>query len=326
MIFDSNIKKMYRTNTEVLNLMGMKIKKGSRPHYVKLINHEHEYKVWFNFKAIESNGGIYTNPIDNSYINIYKNNDDEIEQIVPENMPIGGEEKFLRIVFKKNIKKESMFAGIYVLDSVKGRSEFFKRISTTFNSEDVYEITPTENYYEYLNNQSIESSKEFYNTFIKLRKKLDVYSLNDESDFVDDENINDIINSETIRKYRIITPQIKESKIRKGTWLRNKQIANNAILKCGCVCEFDTNHDLFFKSDDSKYIEVHHLIPMNAQKDFSVPLDREENIVCLCPTCHREIHFGKNKDMMIKTLLSRREDDLAESGIKISFEDIKKYY
>lgn len=38
------------------------------------------------------------------------------------------------------------------------------------------------------------------------------------------------------------------------------------------------------------YMEAHHLIQMSAQDNFYSTLEFADNIVCLCPNCHRKIH------------------------------------
>jgi len=44
------------------------------------------------------------------------------------------------------------------------------------------------------------------------------------------------------------------------------------------------------------YLEVHHVVPL--AKDGS---DTPENTVAICPACHRELHFGENKDMLFES-------------------------
>jgi 5-methylcytosine-specific restriction endonuclease McrA len=40
---------------------------------------------------------------------------------------------------------------------------------------------------------------------------------------------------------------------------------------------------------DTPYCEVHHVVFLS-----DGGADKIENVVCLCPTHHREAHFGKN--------------------------------
>ena len=76
-------------------------------------------------------------------------------------------------------------------------------------------------------------------------------------------------------------------------------------------------------------MEGHHLIPMKAQSDFEINIDRIENIVCLCPNCHRMIHHAKKsqKIKIFKKLYEKKSKGLVNSGLKISAEEIfNKYY
>ena len=77
------------------------------------------------------------------------------------------------------------------------------------------------------------------------------------------------------------------------------------------------------------YQEGHHLIPIKAQKDFEKNIDRPENIVCLCPICHRAVHNAKKEERIeiLKKLYDNKIDNLKRVGIDISFEDLfNKYY
>ena len=70
-------------------------------------------------------------------------------------------------------------------------------------------------------------------------------------------------------------------------------------------------------------MEGHHALPMNAQAQFHVSLDIYANIICLCPLCHRKIHYGLLDDRvsMIKQIYDQRASRLANSGIEISRND-----
>ncbi|HDY7447493.1 TPA: HNH endonuclease [Vibrio vulnificus] len=41
------------------------------------------------------------------------------------------------------------------------------------------------------------------------------------------------------------------------------------------------------RSNGEPYLEVHHIIPLSQGG-----LDSLENVISLCPNCHRKIHFG----------------------------------
>lgn len=72
-----------------------------------------------------------------------------------------------------------------------------------------------------------------------------------------------------------------------------------------CLCEFSNdkkrNHKTFIEKNGFYYIERHHLVERNQiSKNISkypsiaTIIEKDENIFNLCPTCHREIHHGKD--------------------------------
>jgi len=112
-----------------------------------------------------------------------------------------------------------------------------------------------------------------------------------------------------------------------------KTILQLAEYKCELKVTLPTeNHATFETSGNHVYLEAHHLIPMKAQKDFpGQNLDRVENIVALCPTCHKAVHYGTREEIIkhLKPLYDDRIQKLrdCEHHIDISFEDlINKYY
>lgn len=93
------------------------------------------------------------------------------------------------------------------------------------------------------------------------------------------------------------------------------------------ICQAHPEH-LSFPEDSGigihPYMEGHHLIPLKYQKEFSYSLDTYANIISLCPTCHRQIHFGLKEDRkkMINNLFEEREGQLQDSGIRTSKHEI----
>lgn len=90
------------------------------------------------------------------------------------------------------------------------------------------------------------------------------------------------------------------------------------------MCEHNHEHLTFTaKSTGKAYMEGHHLIPLKYQNQFNCGIDVYANIVCLCPVCHRLLHFGieKEKIYAAEKLYDERKDRLAHSGIDISKKD-----
>ena len=75
-------------------------------------------------------------------------------------------------------------------------------------------------------------------------------------------------------------------------------------------------------------MEGHHLIPMKAQKDYIQNIDRSDNICCLCPNCHKAIHYGSiaEKKKRLIMLYTKKIEKLKENGIDIEFEELFNNY
>jgi|TARA_B100000959_G_scaffold9989_1_gene10123 predicted HNH restriction endonuclease len=94
------------------------------------------------------------------------------------------------------------------------------------------------------------------------------------------------------RKYIGVKPEIRERKIQRlidrGTSITNSL---KSILEPKCqIC----NWDGFIKNDKSRFIEAHHLNQISSKSPDSLCSD---NIILVCPTCHREIHYGKSVEV-----------------------------
>lgn len=110
----------------------------------------------------------------------------------------------------------------------------------------------------------------------------------------------------------------------------NPRIAKTALMIADFKCEINkADHITFLSKNGRQFMEAHHLIPMHAQKDFAVNLDRVENIVCICPNCHSAIHLGSDSVRLdyLRALYDKRIDALRAVGIDISFGDLfSRYY
>ncbi|TKF73627.1 HNH endonuclease [Vibrio sp. F13] len=69
---------------------------------------------------------------------------------------------------------------------------------------------------------------------------------------------------------------------------RNPDVVAEALYRAEGFCEKCKEKAPFIKrSNGEPYLEVHHIIPLSQGG-----LDSLENVISLCPNCHREIHFG----------------------------------
>lgn len=110
----------------------------------------------------------------------------------------------------------------------------------------------------------------------------------------------------------------------------NSRISKTALQLSNFTCACNTEeHKTFISKIGKPYMEAHHLIPMSAQKDFDINLDRICNIVSLCPNCHSAIHFGNEKVRLdvLNKLYAEREIVLKKCGLNISIGELfSKYY
>jgi 5-methylcytosine-specific restriction enzyme A len=114
-----------------------------------------------------------------------------------------------------------------------------------------------------------------------------------------------------------------------GKYKRNPEMAAIAIQAASHQCEVEPTHETFTSRKTKKpFVEAHHLIPMQCQSEFEVSLDVPENIVALCPGCHRKFHharFGELKPSLTK-LFSARCNALSTRSIGIELEKLNKVY
>lgn len=114
------------------------------------------------------------------------------------------------------------------------------------------------------------------------------------------------------------------------TYPRDKREVIRAINKAGYACEIDPEHHTFISNNSKhQFVEAHHLIPMSFQPEFKTNLDRSDNIVSLCPNCHRKIHFGTDTDKtnLLEVLYQKKKDEMEDIIEKpLSLRKLLKYY
>ena len=131
--------------------------------------------------------------------------------------------------------------------------------------------------------------------------------------------------------------KIKEGPIEKSQYIQNErkmptrkpEMAKSALINAKYLCEVNKVHKTFiYDKSGQDFMEAHHLIPMARYDDFKWSIDIPENIICLCPNCHRAIHKAKKefKDKIIEEFYNKRKDLLLARGIDIDLDTLKKYY
>lgn len=151
----------------------------------------------------------------------------------------------------------------------------------------------------------------------------------DKVDSIDEKNINEDVCADAYK----VEPVAVTKFDKKRRFRTNPLLGKIAIKKSYYQCEKDFQHKTFIsKKTNKSYMEAHHLIPVCFQKDmwekYQVNIDCVENLVSLCPTCHKAFHFGSNqvKSEMIDYMYRICAPKYNAIGLNISVEEIKELY
>ena len=109
---------------------------------------------------------------------------------------------------------------------------------------------------------------------------------------------------------------------------KSKAKGDYILKKFNYKCEINKNHKTFLTPGGNQFMEKHHLIPMEFYEQFEYSVDDVSNIICLCPVCHSQIHYGKEGDIekILEKLLKKRIDQLKKANLEIDLESLKKMY
>jgi hypothetical protein len=128
-------------------------------------------------------------------------------------------------------------------------------------------------------------------------------------------------------------PVPKTTKVAMGSgaskWVRDPKMASKALSDSSHLCEVDSQHLTFIHPKTRKnFVEAHHFIPMEYQDEFEVSIDVPENILSLCPNCHRMFHHADNeaKNELIDKFYALRKKVLMMRGIDVSIESVRSMY
>ena len=64
-----------------------------------------------------------------------------------------------------------------------------------------------------------------------------------------------------------------------------------ALKKAQGICQLCEEQAPFFDKNNSPFLEVHHIVPLSEGGE-----DSTENVVALCPNCHRKIHILEDEN------------------------------
>lgn len=203
----------------------------------------------------------------------------------------------------------------------------FKNVDSSFNATPIANsderIQKFWNYY--IEEDRIEELRKKYREFTKQLVAFPIFSDDENAD----EELSNIIST---CSFTFIEDKPKEKYLdTKGSSLRRMRDLNvsfNALKLANFSCECDHNHLTFIRKNTAiPYTEGHHIIPLKFQNQFDVNLDVEANIVSLCSTCHKQIHYGKNYEEILKKIFTdERKERLRKCGIEITLERLIEMY
>ena len=104
---------------------------------------------------------------------------------------------------------------------------------------------------------------------------------------------------------------------------RDARLITDAKKRDGFTCQIDKTHTTFV-SKGVNYVEGHHVVPMFQQKNYSFNLDDVDNIISLCPTCHREIHSSDERSAILGKIHKIQAVFMSKNSI--SLDDLNKMY
>lgn len=113
---------------------------------------------------------------------------------------------------------------------------------------------------------------------------------------------------------------------------KNPAIAKKVLKDNNYKCFVDSSHTTFITPSGVPYMEGHHLIPCTVDNSSKYKglskLDREENIVSLCPTCHRAVHYGNadKKQKILAILYEKQKNKLSSVNLAIKKEELFNLY
>jgi len=113
----------------------------------------------------------------------------------------------------------------------------------------------------------------------------------------------------------------------------NPLLGKIAIKNAYYCCERNSGHETFIsKTTQKAFMEAHHLVPVCFQQEvwdnYKINIDCVENIVSVCPTCHKAFHYGTKEvqEKMIEDIYAKCQPRYKSIGFNISLDEVKSFY
>jgi 5-methylcytosine-specific restriction protein A len=89
----------------------------------------------------------------------------------------------------------------------------------------------------------------------------------------------------------------KQSSVTTSAFFRDPLVKAWVLNNSNGICEACSQSAPFIREDGSPYLEVHHLMPLSEGGE-----DTTRNALAVCPNCHRRLHHGADKSILVKEL------------------------
>lgn len=192
---------------------------------------------------------------------------------------------------------------------------------------------------EYLNCEVFKTnnntrSKEFLQDYkAKLEKYLNVENLNLFLEEISDNDEFGFIYKFTYDyffKNEKLIDNINEELVYIEHQLEREQTSNklrNIILEeANSTCFFNCNNELFWTNQGRVYLEVHHCIPLSYAKKFGKKGDFKENLIAVCPTCHRRLHYEGNTSFTKQEMYNMMYEYIKEHAKAFELHKFSSFY
>jgi|LWDU01.1.fsa_nt_gi 5-methylcytosine-specific restriction protein A len=140
---------------------------------------------------------------------------------------------------------------------------------------------------------NLKSNSQDFNLIIKLLEYSPEFSeiINTDSHKIENSQNDSSENRKNRLKNNLTKPKKQKSYV--YTYTRNPDVVAEALYRANGACESCSKKAPFNrKSNGTPYLEVHHIKPLSEQDTTEENLDVLDNVLALCPNCHRKMHFG----------------------------------
>ncbi len=194
------------------------------------------------------------------------------------------------IEFNKSRYNEQLREGILEKRTKASVEYRMQNISSVLNNLDMHYLQG----YLPANNVGINT----VNEIISILEKNPLFYKCNVNENNNNENINKLIKTGKLNKPKgVIRPNKKDGSSQ--TYERSPAVKAYVLQRANGKCEL-CGKSTFLTTYDSYYLEVHHIISLSENGS-----DTTANTVGLCPQCHRELHYGKNKTDKSKSLIGK---------------------